>query len=88
MVTVTVKRHFWDISAKVRRKEGDTFVATPERFAEIEQRLPGYITYTEEPEGSSLSSLGMSELRAIAAERGIEVPKRTSKQQLIELIGE
>lgn len=88
MVAVTVKRHFWDISAKTKRREGDTFTTTPERAKEIDQKLPGYITFTEEAKGSSLSSLGVQELRAIAAERGIEVPKRASKNQLIELIGE
>lgn len=92
MVTVTVKRYFWDVSAKTRRREGDTFIATVGRAREIDQKLPGYITYTEgkpdESGDSSLSSLDTQELRAMAAERGIEVPKRASRQKIIELLGE
>ena len=91
MVTVTVKRYFWDVSAKTRRREGDTFTATVGRAKEIDQKLPGYITYTEEadePSDPALSSLDTQELRAIAEERGIEVPKRAGKQRLLELLGE
>ena len=92
MVKVTVKRYFWDVSAKTRRREGDTFTATVGRAKEIDQKLPGYITYTEEeadePSDPALSSLDTQELRAIAEERGIEVPKRASKQRLLELLGE
>jgi len=92
MVTITVKRHFWDVSAKTKRREGDTFTATIGRAKEIDQKLPGYITYTEETVDESsdpaLSSLDTQALRAIAEERGIEVPKRAGKSKILELLGE
>lgn len=49
MVTVTVNEAFRDLVEHTDRKPGDTFDATEERAAYIEQALPGYVTIAEKP---------------------------------------
>lgn len=84
MVTVTVIIPFRDTTEHVGRRKGDTFTTTEERAKQIAARLPGYISYKNE--GSDLSSLDLDELRAIAEERGVEVPKRAGKAKLLSLL--
>ena len=85
MVTVTVLKGFYDIAERVQRSQGDAFDATEERAAYIDARLPGYITYqTKEPD---LTSLTLAELKELAEERGVELPKNAKKDKVIELIG-
>lgn len=38
-------------------------------------------------EGAELSKMTVAELRAVAKERGIEVPAKATKAKLLELIG-
>jgi len=82
---IRVLRDFRDIRAKTNRDPGDTFEATEERFAEIARKLPGYVEAVEE-EKTDLSTLKVADLRAMAEERGIEVPKKATKATLIELL--
>ena len=42
----------------------------------------------DEPQAVDLSALTNAELRAICEERGIEVPRRATKAQLLGLLGE
>jgi hypothetical protein len=86
MVTVTVLSPFRDTTEHVGRKVGDTFTATEERAAEISAKLPGYVKYEKAERGDGLSELSIDELRAIAEERGIEVPKRGGKAKLLSLL--
>lgn len=85
MVTVTVLTPFRDTTEHVGRKVGDTFTTTEERAAEIAAKLPGYVKYEKD---SGLSDLSLEELKAIAEERGIEIPKRGGKAKLLSLLEE
>jgi len=87
MVTVTVNKAFRDLLEHVDREAGSTFVVSPARAEEIATRLPGYITYEAEPDQApDLKSLTVAQLRAIAAERDVTIPKNASKARLIELL--
>lgn len=95
MVRVTVLRGFRDLKERVDRAPGETFMATPERAAFIASALPGFVSWEQaepvpaEPvEGPSvdLSKLKVAELRELAEGRGVEVPARAKKAELIKLI--
>jgi len=89
MARVKVLRRFRDLSEHVDREAGSTFAASLARAEEIDARLPGYITYEDEggsPEEPDLSSLKVAELRAMASERGLTIPKNPTKARLIELL--
>ena len=101
MVTVTVVRTFYDLKKHKSRKAGTTFDATEERAAFIAAALPGYITYeavepayeqTVEPVADEpkedISKLTVAQLKALCAERGIDVPKKTKKAEIIALLQE
>ena len=83
MVTVTVTKKFRDLVEHVDRHPGDTFDVTDERAEQLSARLPGYATYKKQ---DSLSDLSVDELRTLAEERGIEVPKKVGRARLIALL--
>lgn len=82
MVTVKTLRAFCDVKCHVTRSAGDTFEASEERVAEISQRLPGYIEVIDSA-GRDLSRLTKAELLAMCEERGVPLPKRQNKADLI-----
>lgn len=84
MVTVTVRKPFYDRREKVDRNVGDTFSATEERAAQIDRTIPGFITYSEAAE--DYSSMTVPQLRELCKERGIEVPRRASKATIVSLL--
>ena len=88
MVNVTVRKAFRDLNEHVNRRPNDTFVATVERAREIEAKLPGYITYESAPadSGADLAALKVGELRKLAAERGVTIPKNASKDRILALL--
>lgn len=87
MVTVKVVRGFRDLREHVDREAGSTFVASLARAEEIAARLPGYVTYEAAPdEASDLKSLTVAQLRSLAGERGVTIPKNANKARLIELL--
>lgn len=93
MATVHVLKPFSDFVEKVDRTEGEDFEATDERADYIAAKLPGYVTVTKDPqpqsevEGSpNLAALKVAQLKALCAERGIEVPKRATKARLIAIL--
>lgn len=92
MVTIHVNETFRDVLEHVDRRAGDTFIATESRAMQIDSKLPGYITYEAAPEdesdGADLSSLKVTELKAIAKERGLTIPKNATKAQLVGLLKE
>ena len=96
MVLVTVLRRFADFSAKCDRSVGEQFEATEKRAEYIDAKLPGYITFEpiedgheqEADESADLSKLTVAALKALAAERGVDVPRGAKKAQLIELLEE
>lgn len=79
-----VSRGFYDNVEKRVRKVGEEFSASPEREAELASLIPGYVTTVAEPRREPT----MAELRTIARERGIDVPKGASRQRLQELLGD
>ena len=87
MVTVKVIRGFRDLREHVDREAGSTFVASLARAEEIAARLPGYVTYEAAPdEAPDLKSLTVAQLRSLAGERGVTIPKNANKARLIELL--
>lgn len=96
MATVRVLKRFWDRKRKVTRNPGDAFDESNERAAEIQSRLPGYVDVTIDvaapaEQGAAdtttdYSEMSSQELRSLCAERGIDVPKRAKKAQLIALL--
>ena len=94
MVIVTVRRGFLDLHTKlsqrhhVYRSANDTFEATEERAREIDEKLPGYITYEPVPEdaGAGLAALTVKELKALASERGVAIPKNANKDKILALL--
>ena len=93
MVAIHVNDAFRDVLEHVDRKAGDTFLASETRARQIDSKLPGYITYEAAPEvnsddGADLSLLRVTELKAIAKERGLTIPKNATKAQLVGLLKE
>lgn len=93
MVLVTVLRRFADFAEKCDRNVGDQFEATEKRAAYIEEKLPGYIKVTpiEKPDQEPTEDIGkltVAQLKALASERGVEIPKGAKKAQLIALLEE
>lgn len=82
MVKVTTVRGFYDLLEDVDRKAGDVFDATEERAAKLAELLPGYVVAVE-PE---LGSLKLAELRELAAERGVAIPAKATKAEIVELL--
>ncbi len=82
MVQVRTLRDFYDLEERVDRKEGDVFEASEERARQIAELLPGYI----EVGRADLGSLKVTQLRELAAERGIEVPAKANKAEIVELL--
>ena len=85
----TVHRLFWDLVEKVDRHAGEVFDVTPERAAQLIERLPeGYVTVDDRPDDPEvdLSTLTVATLRALCEERGIEAPGKAKKAELIALL--
>ena len=99
MVEVKTLKLFWDKKAKKNRKPGDVFEATEARAKEIDAKIPGYISYAPvesaesvvetpaEPE-EDLAGMTVAKLKALCAERGIDVPKYAKKAELVALLKE
>ena len=90
MVTVRVLKRFWDLKRKRTRVEGEVFQEEPERVAQIEEALPGYterlVLEEGKAEGPDVRSMSLRELKALAKERGIDIPPRTPKDEIITLL--
>lgn len=81
MVRVKVLKTFYDLHIHKDRIPGDEFEISEERFANLQQMLPGYLEAVEGYEKMSLQ-----ELTALAKERGVMPKGRASKAQLIEIL--
>jgi len=90
MVTVTVLRAFHDRQENVVRSVGDVFSATEERARHIDEAIPGYVTYeavpSDEGGAADYSSMRIGELRALAKERGLRVPRNANKEAIANLL--
>lgn len=100
MVTVTVIKTFWDNEESTCRGPRTKFQATLERAKEISSKLPGYVRFdaSEEPKADvpeepkpeepkqDLNALKVTELRAIAKERGVKIPAGAKKSDIVKLI--
>lgn len=87
MTTVTVLKPFRDFAKHRDRVVGETFKTTEERARQIDAKLPGYIAYVVE-EKVDLSEMTVAQLKELAAERGVCVPRAAKKAQIIELLKE
>ena len=94
MASLRVIRPFHDtLCDDVRRVPGDVFEATEERFLQLTARIPGYVERIDEPEkpaeseGHDLSSLTVAQLKAMCAERGIKVPVKAKKSDIVKVLG-
>lgn len=86
MANVKVNKLFWDRVAKVNRRPGDEFSATNHRARQIAERLPGYVEVAYDEPAVDLASLKNDELIQIAKDKGIELPKRIKKADLVALL--
>lgn len=77
---------FWDLREHRQRNIGDEFEVTEERATEIMGIIPGYVEAVEPP-AVGLEAMTVAELRSLAKERGIQLPKNATKTKLVELIG-
>ena len=82
MVEVQVVKAFRDVVEHVDRHAGDTFEATEERAEFIARKLPGYIEVTQ----TDYAALPIADLRRLAKERGITVPKGAGKADIAKLL--
>lgn len=85
MPAVTVVLPFYDLKAHRGREAGETFEVDADRAAEIESRLPGYVTVAGDAV-PDLSGMTVPQLRALASERGVDIPKGIRKAEIIELL--
>ena len=85
MARLTALSDFYDLKAHVWRRAGDTFDATEGRASQILGTLPGAITYVTEAK-PDLTSMTVAELKALASERGVELPKRASKATILKIL--
>lgn len=96
MVTVRVNHGFVDLLNKVDRVAGEEFAATEARAEQLVQNLPpgfvevvGKVAETPEEAGTPTEDLAkktVAELTAIAKERGITVPAKPKKAELLMLL--
>lgn len=86
MVKVKVLKPFRDLQEDTDREPGDVFDATEARASHIAHVLPGYVEFVaddatvDEPD---LVSLKVAELRALAEERGVDVPRNAKRADLV-----
>lgn len=90
---------FRDRETWVAYKVGDEYDGTPERIQELAEGgyvQSGLIAHEGEENGSdgrtapaeSISAdMTVAQLREVAISRGVEVPKRVSKDKLLEILG-
>ena len=96
MRTVRTHRLWYDLVAHRDRKPGEVHEVTDGRAAQIVERLPeGYVTVTEpksepkpepKPEPVDLSTLTKATLLVLAEERGVKVPSKATKADIIKLL--
>lgn len=97
MVTVTTLRPFYDLQCRVDRNVGDVFDTSEGRAEQIDSALPGYITYKrtrhvheveQEPAEPvpDFSKMTVAQLKAYAAEKGIDIPNGTKKAEIIAIL--
>ena len=85
MVAITAVEPFYDLKAHRWREAGETFEVDEARAEHISSRLPGYVTVAEEPL-PDLSAMTVAQLRALASERGADVPKGARKAEIIDIL--
>ena len=90
---------FRDRETWVAYKVGDEYDGTPERVQKLSEGgfvQSGLVAHGADENGSdgstadsngNLDGLSVAELRQIAKERGIDVPKRATKDKLLEILG-
>lgn len=97
MAKIHVIKKFYDLKARVDRLPGETFAADEARARHIESALPGFVEVsadeTPKPDGpakgqENLAKKTVAELTAIARERGIAVPSKPKKAELLTLLKE
>lgn len=90
MYAVKVLRGFYDRMARCDREAGDVFETTEGRARQIASRIPGFVEIAPVEEAPAeqvdYSTLKVAELKALCAERGIEVPTKATKAVLIGLL--
>lgn len=88
MVRVKVLKSFYDLACHKDRGVGEEFDVTEERAAQIDRALPGYILVSKEEDGAAedMTKLTAAQLKALCEERGIAVPSRAKKADIIALL--
>lgn len=82
MATVRVLKPFYDKVARTDRHVGETFSATSQRAEAIVTGLPGYAELVKE----DLAAMKLNELKELAKERGVKVPAKATKAEIVELL--
>lgn len=84
MADVRVTKAFYDLAKRVIRKPGDTFSVSSERLDEIESKLPGFVEVIEPK--ADYSKYTKPQLIDLIEERGLTLPKRQNKADLIAVL--
>lgn len=85
MAMVKVLSGFYDLVERVDRYPGDVFEADDERAAHLAKVLGDeYVDVAAE--SPNLGGLTKTQLMELCAERGIEVPAKSTKLKIIELL--
>lgn len=91
MTSITVNKRFYDLKAHKWREAGETFAAEEKRAEQILSRLPGRVVVSEGPRHvetvPDLSSMTVAQLKTLASERGVEIPKGARKADIIRELG-
>lgn len=86
---VKTNRNFFDIVTGDYRKAGDEFEVSQERFEELNEKVPGFVTELDsktKKELDPLDNLTVSEIKALLDKDGIDYDPKAKKEDLKALL--
>jgi len=86
---VRTNRNFFDIVTGDYRKAGDEFEVNQERFDELNEKVPGFVTELDpktKKEIDPLDNLTVAEIKALLDKDGVEYDPKAKKDDLKALL--
>lgn len=86
---VKTNRNFFDTLVGEYRKAGDEFEVTKDRFEELNEKVPGFVTELDPKTGKEvdpLDNLTVAEIKALLDKDGIEYDPKAKKDDLKALL--